>query len=399
LEARPVFGRVAIINRAEAAMRLIHAVRELCAQTGARIETVAFYTDVDRTATFVRAADRGYDLGPASAQPYLDLAVLERALRESGADAAWAGWGFVAGNPAFAELCERLGVTFVGPAAQTMRRLGDKIGARLLAEKAGLPVASCRRGPVDDLARRVEVPVIADGQGRAWALGVRDCPVRQGHRKVIVESAFPAQAGALKTAARRLALAAGYRGVGTVAFLCHPGDQQFTFLKVSMGLPADHPVTELTTGMDLVTAQLQVAAGGKLLGRPPAGRGHAIEARLNAEDPERDFAPSPGRIVRLDLPAGPGIRVDTGVRAGDGIPACFDPTIAKIIAYGRDRDEARGRLRRALAQTTVIIAGGVTNKSFLLDLLDQPEMIEASAGRHAAPRGSAVALAVDAIGV
>jgi acetyl/propionyl-CoA carboxylase alpha subunit/acetyl-CoA carboxylase carboxyltransferase component len=471
-----VFSRVAIVNRGEAAMRLIHAVRELSEQTGERIETVALYTDADRAATFVREADLGYDLGPASARPYLDLAVLERALRETGADAAWVGWGFVAEDPAFAELCGRIGVTFVGPSAEAMRRLGDKIGAKLIAEEVGVPVAPWSRGAVDDVAaairtaaqigyplmlkataggggrgirviaseqeltgayertrmeaerafgsgvvflerlvtgaRHVEVQVIADGQGTAWALGVRDCSVQRRNQKVIEESASPvlsqAQADELKAAAERLALAVGYRGAATVEFLYHPGEKRFAFLEVNTRLQVEHPVTELTTGMDLVKAQLHVAAGGTLAGRPPAESGHAIEARLNAEDPDRDFAPSPGRIDRLILPAGPGIRVDTGVSEGDSIPADFDSMIAKIIAYGRDRGEALARLRRAMAETTVIIAGGATNKSFVLDLLDQPEVIDASAdtgwidrvrgeGRLVARRGSAVALAVAAI--
>ena len=136
-----MFSRVAIVNRGEAAMRLIHAVRDLSAETGTRIETVALYTDADASATFVREADLAYPLGPASARPYLDLAVLEKALAETGADAAWVGWGFVAEDPAFAELCEKLGVTFVGPSAEAMRKLGDKIGAKLIAEEAGIPVA------------------------------------------------------------------------------------------------------------------------------------------------------------------------------------------------------------------------------------------------------------------
>jgi acetyl/propionyl-CoA carboxylase alpha subunit/acetyl-CoA carboxylase carboxyltransferase component len=471
-----VFSRIAIVNRGEAAMRLIHAVRELSAETGTRIETVAFYTDADAAATFVREADLSYDLGPASARPYLDLAVLERALRESGADAAWVGWGFVAEDPAFAELCERLGVTFVGPAAEAMRKLGDKIGSKLIAEEVDVPVAPWSRGPVDDLdnairvageigyplmlkataggggrgirmvasaeqladayertrleaerafgsgvvflerqltgARHVEVQVIADGQGTAWALGVRDCSVQRRNQKVIEESASPVlsaeQADELKAAAERLALAVGYRGAGTVEFLYQPAEKRFAFLEVNTRLQVEHPVTELTTGMDLVKAQLHIAAGGRLEGRPPAEIGHAIEARLNAEDPDRDFAPSPGRIVRLDLPTGPGIRVDTGVSEGDSIPADFDSMIAKIIAFGRDREEALGRLRRAMAETTVIIAGGATNKSFVLDLLDQPEVIDGTAdtawidrvrghGRLTQRRGSAVALAVAAI--
>lgn len=471
-----MFSRVAIVNRGEAAVRLIHAVRELAAETATPMETVALYTDVDRTATFVREADIAYDLGPASARPYLDLKVLERALVETGADAAWVGWGFVAEDPAFAELCEKIGVTFVGPSAEAMRKLGDKIGAKLLAEEVGVPVAPWSRGAVETLdaalaaateigyplmlkataggggrgirvitnaaeladayertsqeaarafgsgvvflerlvtgARHVEVQVIADGEGTAWALGVRDCSVQRRNQKVIEESASPVlspvQAAELKASAERLAVAVGYRGAATVEFLYHPGDKLFAFLEVNTRLQVEHPITESTTGFDLVKAQLRVASGDRLEGAAPMERGHAIEARLNAEDPDRDFAPSPGRITRLDLPAGPGIRVDTGVSEGDTIPADFDSMIAKIIAYGRDRDEALGRLRRAMAQTTVIIEGGATNKSFVLDLLDQPEVIDASAdtgwidrvrgeGRLVSHRHSGVALAAAAI--
>ncbi|MEU0484425.1 carboxyl transferase domain-containing protein [Streptosporangium sp. NPDC006013] len=471
-----MFSRVAIVNRGEAAMRLIHAVRDIAAESGTRVETVALHTDVDRTATFVREADLSYDLGPASARPYLDLKVLERALVETGADAAWVGWGFVAEDPAFAELCEKVGVTFVGPSAEAMRKLGDKIGAKLIAEEVGVPVAPWSRGAVETLdaalaaaaeigyplmlkataggggrgirvitneaeladayertsqeaarafgsgivflerlvtgARHVEVQVIADGEGTAWALGVRDCSVQRRNQKVIEESASPVlspvQTAELKASAERLAVAVGYRGAATVEFLYHPGDKMFAFLEVNTRLQVEHPITESTTGFDLVKAQLRVASGGRLEGGPPVERGHAIEARLNAEDPDRDFAPSPGRIARLDLPAGPGIRVDTGVSEGDTIPADFDSMIAKIIAYGRDRDEALGRLRRAMAQTTVIIEGGATNKSFVLDLLDQPEVIDASAdtgwidrvrgeGRLVSHRHSAIALAAAAI--
>ncbi|WP_433235117.1 carboxyl transferase domain-containing protein [Streptosporangium sp. CA-135522] len=471
-----MFSRVAIVNRGEAAMRLIHAVRDIAAETGTRIETVALHTDVDRTAAFVREADMSYDLGPASARPYLDLKALERALVETGADAAWVGWGFVAEDPAFAELCEKVGVTFVGPSAEAMRKLGDKIGSKLIAEEVGVPVAPWSRGAVETLdaalaaaaeigyplmlkataggggrgirvitnaaeladayertsqeaarafgsgivflerlvtgARHVEVQVIADGEGTAWALGVRDCSVQRRNQKVIEESASPVlspvQTAELKESAERLAVAVGYRGAATVEFLYHPGDKLFAFLEVNTRLQVEHPITEVTTGFDLVKAQLRVASGGRLEGEPPVERGHAIEARLNAEDPDRDFAPSPGRIARLDLPAGPGIRVDTGVSEGDTIPADFDSMIAKIIAYGRDRDEALGRLRRAMAQTTVIIEGGATNKSFVLDLLDQPEVIDASAdtgwidrvrgeGRLVSHRHSAVALAAAAI--
>ncbi|MFE0114900.1 biotin carboxylase N-terminal domain-containing protein [Amycolatopsis sp. NPDC059019] len=470
-----MFSRVAIVNRGEAAMRLIHAVRDLSAETGTRIETVALYTDADRTATFVREADLAYSLGPASARPYLDYQVLERALVETGADAAWVGWGFVAEDPVFAELCEKLGVTFVGPSAEAMRKLGDKIGAKLIAEEVGVPVAPWSRGEVASLdealeagakigyplmlkataggggrgirkvtsagdladayertsqealrafgsgvvflerlvtgARHVEVQVISDGE-TAWALGVRDCSVQRRNQKIIEESASPVlapeQAAELKASAERLAVAVGYRGACTVEFLYHPGEKLFAFLEVNTRLQVEHPITEITTGTDLVKAQLHVANGGKLEGPQPAEAGHAVEARLNAEDPDRDFAPSPGRIARLVLPAGPGIRVDTGVSEGDTIPADFDSMIAKIIAYGRDRDEALARLRRAMAETTVIIEGGATNKSFVLDLLDRPEVIDGSAdtgwidrvradGDLVTHRHSAIALAAAAI--
>ncbi|MEY9894710.1 acetyl/propionyl-CoA carboxylase alpha subunit/acetyl-CoA carboxylase carboxyltransferase component [Catenulispora sp. MAP5-51] len=442
-----MFKRVAIVNRGESAMRLIKAVRALAAETGERIETVALYTDVDRTATFVREADIAYDLGPAAARPYLNLELLGRALTATEADAAWVGWGFVAEDPAFAELCDRIGVTFVGPDADAMRRLGDKIGAKLIAEEVGVPVAPWSRGAVETLdaalaaaeaigyplmlkataggggrgirvvhdaealtdayertsaeaarafgsgivflerlltgARHVEVQVIADGQGTAWALGVRDCSIQRRNQKIIEESASPVlapeQAAELKDSAERLALAVGYRGAATVEFLYRPSDKQFAFLEVNTRLQVEHPITECTTGFDLVAAQLHVASGGKLEGPQPAERGHAVEARLNAEDPDRDFAPAPGRIIRLDLPAGPGIRVDTGVSEGDTIPADFDSMIAKVIAYGRDREQALGRLRHAMAQTSVVIEGGATNKSFVLELLDRPEVIDGSA--------------------
>jgi acetyl/propionyl-CoA carboxylase alpha subunit/acetyl-CoA carboxylase carboxyltransferase component len=472
-----VFHRIAIVNRGEAAMRLIHAVRELNAETGAPpVETVALYTEAERAATFVREADHSYCLGPASARPYLDHGVLARALTATGADAAWVGWGFVAEDPVFAELCESLDVRFIGPSADAMRKLGDKIGAKLIAEEVGVPVAPWSRGPVENLdaalkaaetigyplmlkataggggrgirvvrhagelseayertsleaerafgsgvvflerlvtgARHVEVQVIADGQGTAWALGVRDCSVQRRNQKIIEESSSPVlapeQARELKDAAERLALAVGYRGAGTVEFLYHPGEKLFAFLEVNTRLQVEHPITEATTDFDLVKAQLHVAAGGRLAGPVPAEAGHAVEARLNAEDPDRDFAPAPGRIVRLDLPSGPGIRVDTGVSEGDTIPADFDSMIAKIIAYGRTRDEALARLRRAVGNTTVIIEGGATNKSFLLDLLDQPEVVSGAAdtgwidrvrteGRLVSTRNSGIALAAAAI--
>jgi acetyl/propionyl-CoA carboxylase alpha subunit/acetyl-CoA carboxylase carboxyltransferase component len=466
-----LISRIAIVNRGEAAMRLIHAVRDHNAQGGHPIRTVALYTDAERAAMFVREADESYPIGPAAARPYLNYEILEAALRATRADAAWVGWGFVAEDANFAELCARIGVTFIGPSPEAMRKLGDKIGSKLIAEEVGVPVAPWSRGEVatlddalaaageigyplmlkataggggrgirvinsdDELtdayqrtrdeagrafgndavflerlvtgARHVEVQVIADAHGTAWALGVRDCSVQRRNQKVIEESASPLlapdQTAELKASAERLAQAVGYVGACTVEFLYHPGERFFAFLEVNTRLQVEHPITEITTDVDLVRAQLLVASGGRLEGAKPVEFGHAVEARLNAEDADRDFAPSPGLITVLELPAGPGIRVDTGVGERDTIPADFDSMIAKIIARGRDRDEALARLRRAVAETAVVIEGGATNKSFILDLLDQPEVVDGTAdtgwidrvrgeGRLVANRHSGIAL-------
>ncbi len=229
--------------------------------------------------------------------------------------------------------------------------------------------------------RHVEVQIVADATGEVWTLGVRDCSVQRRNQKVIEESASTAlddeQEQLLRTSAAALVKAAGYVNAGTVEFLYEPDEQLLSFLEVNTRLQVEHPVTEATTGADIVKLQLHVAAGGTLAEiapETPPARGHAFEARLTAEDPEAGFAPAPGRIEHLALPSGPGIRVDTGVAAGDVIPPQFDSMIAKVIAWGRDRGEARARLSRALRQTAAVIDGGTTNKAFLLDLLDRPEV-------------------------
>lgn len=417
-----MFTRIAIVNRGEAAMRLIHAVRGLSAETGEPIEVVALHTDVDRDATFVREADIAFDLGPAAARPYLNLKVLERALLETGADAAWVGWGFVAEDPLFAELCERIGVTFVGPSPEAMRKLGDKIGAKLIAEEVGVPVAPWSRGAVDTVdeakaaaaeigyplmlkataggggrgirvvtndadlvdayertrdeaarafgsgivflerlvtgARHVEVQVIADGQGTAWALGVRDCSVQRRNQKIIEESASPVlapeQVAELKGSAERLAVAVGYRGAATVEFLYHPGEKLFAFLEVNTRLQVEHPVTEETAGIDLVRQQFRIANGEKLeFSEDPAPRGHSFEFRINGEDAGRNFLPAPGPITVYKEPSGPGVRVDSGVVQGDVIGGQFDSMLAKLIVTGETREQALERSRRALAEFQV----------------------------------------------
>jgi acetyl/propionyl-CoA carboxylase alpha subunit/acetyl-CoA carboxylase carboxyltransferase component len=445
-------ARIAIVNRGEAAMRLIHAVRELNREHSTAMRTIALVTEPDRRAMFAREADEVHDLGEAVCDgaggrwaTYVDLDRLEQALRATRADAAWVGWGFVAERPAFAELCGRLGVLFIGPSPAVMRLLGDKIAAKQLAERAGVPVVPWSGGAVQTplhavtqaralgfplllkasaggggrgirevcdeaellaafepaaaeaakafgdgtlflerrvaAARHVEVQVVADRHGTAWALGVRDCTIQRRHQKVLEESPSPvlsaAEDAALRAAALRLVSAAGYESLGTVEFLFDTARRAASFMEVNTRLQVEHPVTECNTGTDLVKLQLHVARGGRLEGEPPRVRGHAMEVRLNAEDPERAFAPAPGVVELLRLSGGPGIRIDRGVDEGDAVAPQFDSMIAKVVALGRDRSEALARLRRALAETTVVIRGGVTNRAFLLALLDRPEVARA----------------------
>ena len=333
------FERVAVVNRGECAMRLIHAVRELTREQDRAVAAIALYTEPDRRAMFVRHADDAVCLGPATFRDegdgqvkssYLDYRGLERALVEARADAAWVGWGFVAEHAEFAELCERLGIVFVGPTAAAMRRLGDKITSKLLAEEAGLLVAPWSGGPVHSLdearsqaerlgyplmvkataggggrgirrvhraselaeafeacgaealksfgdatlflerllpaSRHIEVQVIADHHGAVWAAGVRDCTIQRRNQKVMEESAStalsPEQDRELREAAIRLCRLAGYTNAGTVEFLYDLADQRPAFMEVNSRLQVEHPVTEQTTGLDLVKLQLHVASGG-----------------------------------------------------------------------------------------------------------------------------------------
>jgi acetyl/propionyl-CoA carboxylase alpha subunit/acetyl-CoA carboxylase carboxyltransferase component len=449
------FRRIAIVNRGEPAMRLVNAVEEYEAAHRVGMTTIALYTDPDRRSMFVRRAREAYHLGPASfldadgqrQVTYLDLDRLEEALVRTRADAAWVGWGFVAERPEFVELCDRLGVTFIGPPAAVMRRLGDKITSKQVAEAADVPVAPWSGGAVETLdgarthaerlgypllikataggggrgirrvdradelegafasaraeahnafgdpgvfletlvprAKHIEVQILGDRAGTVWAVGVRDCSVQRRNQKLLEEapspSLTPEQHLEVRTAAARLGAAAGYVNAGTVEFLFDPATEQFSFMEVNARLQVEHPVTELTTGVDLVKLQLHVARGGLLDPEPPPTVGHAIEARLNAEDPDAGFAPSPGRVEMLRLPSGIGLRVDTGVEEGDDVAAEFDSMIAKVIAVGRDRDEALARLRRGLGDTAVVIAGGTSNKAFLQSLLGEPEVVDATA--------------------
>ena len=419
------FKRIAIVNRGEPAMRLIHAVHELNREQGLGLETVVLYTDVDRTAVFAREADDAVCIGPAAfaddrgrlRSGYLDGARLERALLESRAEAAWAGWGVVADHPELAELCGRLGVVFIGPGPAVMRRLGDKTGAERLAEAAGVPVAPWSGGPAGGApaatrARHIGVQVIADHYGTVWAAGVRECSVRRRHRRVLEESASaaltPGQDREVREAAVRLCQAAGYRGAGTVELLYDLERRTFSFVELSPGLDAWHPVTEVTTGLDLVKLQLHVARGGRLADGPPAPLGHAVEVRLSAEDPDNHFAPAPGVLDLLRIATGSGLRTGTGLVEGEVVPAELDPVIATLTAWGRDRGEALARLGRALAESAVVVRGGASDKAFLLELLEHPDLragtVEVgwldrltAAGRRAGGRHADVALVQAAV--
>ena len=445
------FQRVAIVNRGEAAMRFIHAVREFNHEHETSLRTIALFTDSDRRAMFVREADECLSLGPAqiidsstgqTKSSYLDYDRLKRALATVGAEAVWVGWGFVAEHADFADLCRDLGLVFIGPNGDIIRRVGDKISSKVLAQQARVPILRWSGGPVESVAeahyhaerlgypclikataggggrgirkvwsatqveeafesaradafrafgnptvfleqllpnaRHVEVQIIADHYGTTWAAGVRDCSIQRRHQKILEEAPSPvlssAQDRALRRAAIRLSKAAFYENAGTVEFLYQPEKRRFFFMEMNTRLQVEHPVSECTTGIDLVKLQIHVARGGHLEGKPPRTTGHAIEVRLNAEDPDNNFAPAPGLVERFRIPTGPGLRVDTGLAEGDSVPSEFDSMVAKIIAHGQNRNEALARLRRALREGTVVIKGGTSNKAFLLDLLSRPEV-------------------------
>jgi acetyl/propionyl-CoA carboxylase alpha subunit/acetyl-CoA carboxylase carboxyltransferase component len=479
------FQRVAIVNRGEAAMRFIHAAREFRQEHNVPLRTIALFTEPDREAMFVREADEAVFLGPAqfidpdthrAKSTYLNYNRLAEALTSAHAEAVWVGWGFVAEHAAFADLCQEMEIVFIGPTGEVMRRLGDKIAAKRLADQSQVPVAPWSGGPVESLAeacahaeqlgfpvlikataggggrgirlvhtvdelskcfesarseafkafgdptvfleklvpgaRHVEVQIIADQYGTTWAVGVRDCTIQRRHQKVLEEAPSPAlspqEDQQVRQAAIRLSATAGYSNAGTVEFLYEPERHQFSFMEVNTRLQVEHPVTECTTGLDLVKLQIQIAQGARLQGDCPPSIGHAVEVRLNAEDAENGFAAAPGTIEYFRVATGPGVRIETGVAEGETIPAEFDSMIAKVIGFGKTRKEALSRLRRALQDSTIVIRGGTSNKAFLLEMLSRPEVQEgqvdvgwldrlAADGNHLSSKNADIALLYAAI--
>jgi acetyl-CoA carboxylase, biotin carboxylase subunit len=433
-----MFQRVLVANRGEIAVRVIRALHEL------GIEAVAVYSTVDAEALHVRLADRAVRLGPApAAQSYLNIPSVVAAATTTGCEAVHPGYGFLAENPAFVAACEENGLVFVGPPADVMARMGDKVEAkaelaradvpivpgseravapdeaRTLAAELGYPVllkASAGGGGKgmrivdrdDELdgalqtaaaeaeaafgdpslyleklvrpARHVEIQVLCDSRG-VLTLGERECSIQRRHQKLIEESPSPAlSAGtreAMEAAAARAAETIGYRNAGTFEFLVGP-DQSFYFIELNARLQVEHPVSELVTGIDLVREQLRIAAGEELptTGRAPR-RGHAIEIRINAEDPAQDFAPAPGTISAFRPPLGPGVRVDTFVEEGYTVPPFYDSLLAKVVVWAQDRPAAIARAERALAE--LVIGGLPTTREAAISILRSEEF---ASGRY-----------------
>lgn len=422
--------KVLIANRGEIAVRVIRACREL------GLGTVAVHSEVDEGALHVRLADQAVCIGPApSPQSYLNIPAIIAAAEITGADAIHPGYGFLSENADFAEICERCGLTFIGPRPVDMRQWGSKVPARELATKLGLPLlpgtgvladaedavrqaeaigfpiilkASAGGGgrgmkiirdaeslrrlfpqaqtealngfKCGDLyleryveePRHIEFQVLADGEGNARILGERECSIQRRHQKLLEEAPSVALTEEMRrdmTATLERAMReSGYRSAGTLEFLLDERENLY-FMEMNTRIQVEHPVTEEITGIDLVNEQIRVASGqGLSLGpeEPVVLRGHAIECRVNAEDPV-SFAPWPGLITEYHPPGGAGVRVDSGVYGGWRVPSHYDSLLAKVIVYGKDRPDAVGKMQRALAETMV---GGIrTNVPLHIEIL------------------------------
>ncbi|HSB37227.1 MAG TPA: biotin carboxylase N-terminal domain-containing protein [Thermoanaerobaculia bacterium] len=430
MRTAPSIRRLLVANRGEIAVRVLRACRAL------GIEAVAVFSDADANARHVRLADDAVPIGAAPArESYLSIPKVLAAAKAAGCDAVHPGYGFLSENAAFARAVEDAGLVWVGPPAAAIEAMGLKIGSRERMREAGIPVVpgthdltgdlgtsvgfplvvkasaggggtgmrvvrrasevaeavlSCRREAEAafgdgtlyaerylERPRHVEVQVLGDRHGRVAALGERECSLQRRHQKVIEESPSPAVGPELRRricdAAVAAARAVGYVGAGTVEFLLAP-DGSFHFLEMNTRLQVEHPVTEEALGIDLVALQLRVASGEPLPETlPSTPSSWAFEARLYAEDAEHGFLPQTGRLLVFEEPSGPGIRVDSGVSAGDEVGLHYDPMLAKIIARGTSREEARRRLVAALSEAVVL--GVTTNLSYLRRVLESAPVV------------------------
>ena len=405
-----MFDKILIANRGEIALRILRAAKEL------GVATVAVHSTADAEAMHVKLADESVCIGPASAaESYLNIPALLAACEITGADALHPGYGFLSENARFADILADHNITFIGPKAEHIRIMGDKIEAKRTARSLGIPCVPGSEGGVEDITeakkiaadigypvlvkaasggggrgmkvartaddledaistarseakaafgddavylekylekpRHIEVQILGDGKGRAIHLGERDCSLQRRHQKVLEESPSPALNAKSRAEIGKICADAvaklGYVGAGTIEFLYEDG--QFYFIEMNTRIQVEHPVTEMITGIDLVTEQIRIAAGSPLsmTQKDVNFFGHAIECRINAEHPTT-FRPSPGRIAYYHAPGGVGVRVDSAVYQGYTIPPFYDSLVGKLIVHGRTRNEALMRLRRAL---------------------------------------------------
>jgi acetyl-CoA carboxylase biotin carboxylase subunit len=432
-----VFSKVLIANRGEIALRIIRACREL------GVRTVAVYSEADRESLHVRFADEDVCIGPPPArESYLNIPRIIAAAEVTGAEAIHPGYGFLAENAEFAEICARSDITFIGPSAEHIRAMGDKAAARRAMAAAGVPTVPgteetvADQGEASEIARELGFPVIikaaaggggkgmrvvedeasfprmfqtarieaetafgdgrvylekylsrprhvefqllGDSHGRVVHLGERECSIQRRHQKLIEESPCVALTPDLRArmgdAAVRGAEAIGYVSAGTMEFLLGEAGE-FYFMEMNTRIQVEHPVTEMVTGYDLMKEMIRIAAGEPLAieDKPIELRGHAIECRINAEDPSRNFAPSPGRIEAMHQPGGMGVRLDTHAYGGYLVPPHYDSLIAKVIVHGEDRPEAIARMRFALE--SFIIQGIHTTIPFLHELMGHADFV------------------------